>query len=123
MRSRLFARLSRWLSRQSPRRARRGRTRLGYEVLEDRAVPTGVVSGSVFYDYNADVYHNRGNHQFRAGVDFRQQTRSNHAGNSDGTYGFGNTYFRQYDDSGPNGNYNAGTLGLSCRKILLRLRA
>lgn len=74
-----------------------------------------------FYDYNADVYHNRGNHQFRAGADFRQQTRSNHAGNSDGTYGFGNTYFRQYDDSGPNGNYNPGTLGLSWASFMAGL--
>jgi hypothetical protein len=74
-----------------------------------------------FYDYNADVYHNRGNHQFRAGVDFRQQTRSNHAGNSDGTYGFGNTYFRQYDDGGPNGNYNPGLLGLSWASFMMGL--
>jgi len=62
-----------------------------------------------FYDYNADVYHNRGTHQIRAGFDFRQQTRSNHAGQNDGTYGFGNNYFRQYDDGGPNGNYNPAT--------------
>ncbi|MBZ5617347.1 MAG: carboxypeptidase-like regulatory domain-containing protein [Acidobacteriia bacterium] len=74
-----------------------------------------------FYDYNADVYHNRGNHQFRAGVDFRQQTRVNHAGNSDGTYGFGNTYFRQYDDGGPNGNYNPATLGLSWASFMMGL--
>ena len=74
-----------------------------------------------FYDYNADVYHNRGNHQFRAGLDFRQQTRSNHAGNSDGTYGFGNTYFRQYDDGGPNGTYNPGTLGLSWASFMTGL--
>lgn len=74
-----------------------------------------------FYDYNADVYHNRGNHQFRAGFDFRQQTRSNHAGNSDGTYGFGNTYFRQYDDGGPNGNYTPGTLGLSWASFMMGL--
>jgi hypothetical protein len=74
-----------------------------------------------FYDYNGDVYHNRGNHQIRAGVDFRQQTRSNHAGNSDGTYGFGNTYFRQYDDGGPNGNYNPGTLGLSWASFMMGL--
>ena len=33
-------------------------------------------------------------------------------GNNDGTYGFGNTYFRQYDDGGPNGNYNPGHPGL-----------
>jgi hypothetical protein len=74
-----------------------------------------------FYDYNGDVYHNRGNHQFRAGVDFRQQTRSNHAGQNDGTYGFGNTYFRQYDDGGPAGNYNPGTLGLSWASFMTGL--
>src|SRR5260370_436647 len=80
---------------------------------------TNGISGTIapqynrFFDYNADVYHNRGNHQFRAGADFRQQTRSVHNGNSDGTYGFGNTYFRQYDDVGPNGNYKAPPLGLS----------
>jgi hypothetical protein len=74
-----------------------------------------------FYDFNGDVYHNRGNHQFRAGVDFRQQTRSNHAGNSDGTYGFGNTYFREYDDGGPNGTYNPATLGLSWASFMTGL--
>ena len=74
-----------------------------------------------FYDYNADVYHVRGNHQFRAGVDFRQETRSSHAGNSDGNYGFGNTYFRQYDDGGPNGNYNPATLGLSWADFMMGL--
>ena len=76
---------------------------------------------SRFYDYNADVYHNRGNHQFRAGVDFRQQTRTQHAGNSDGTFGFQNTYFRQYDDGGPSGNYNPGILGLSWAAFMMGL--
>ena len=74
-----------------------------------------------FYDYNGDVYHNRGNHQFSAGVDFRQQTRSSHASNSDGTYGFGNNYFRQYDDGGPNGNYTPATLGLSWASFMTGL--
>jgi hypothetical protein len=74
-----------------------------------------------FYDYNGDIYHNRGNHQFRAGVDFRQQTRVNRAGNSDGTYTFNNTYFRQYDDAGPNGNYNPATLGLSWADFMMGL--
>lgn len=66
-----------------------------------------------YYDYNADVYHTMGKHEFRAGADFRQETRSVHNGNNDGNYTFQNTYFRQYDDGGPNGNYNPGTLGLS----------
>jgi hypothetical protein len=74
-----------------------------------------------FYDYNGDIYHNRGNHQFRAGMDFRQQTRVNHAGNSDGSYTFGNTYFRQYDDGGPNGNYNPGVLGLTWADFMMGL--
>jgi hypothetical protein len=74
-----------------------------------------------FYDYNGDVYHNRGNHQFRAGVDFRQQTRVNHAGNSDGTYSFNNTYFRQYDDGGPNGNYTPAQLGLTWADFMMGL--
>lgn len=66
-----------------------------------------------FYDYTADLYHTVGKHEFRAGGDFRQETRSFHNPNSDGSYTFNNTYFRQYDDAGPNGNYNPGTLGLS----------
>jgi len=74
-----------------------------------------------FYDYNADVYHNRGNHEFRAGVDFRQQTRVNRAGQSDGSYTFGNTFFREYDDGGPNGNYNPATLGLSWASFMMGL--
>jgi hypothetical protein len=74
-----------------------------------------------FYDYNADVYHNRGNHQFRAGADFRQQTRVVHNGNSDGGATFGNNYFRQYDDSGPNGTYNPATLGLSWASFMMGL--
>jgi len=74
-----------------------------------------------FYDYNADVYHNRGNHQFRIGADFRQETRSIHNGNNDGQYTFANTYFRQYDDGGPNGNYNPGTLGLSWAAFMMGL--
>ena len=74
-----------------------------------------------FYDYNADIYHNHGNHQFRAGVDFRQETRSVHNGNNDGSYTFGNTYFRQYDNGGPNGNYNPATLGLSWASFMTGL--
>ena len=88
---------------------------------------TNGISGTIapqynrFYDYNADAYHTRGNHQFRIGADFRQETRSIHNGNSDGTYGFGNTYFRQYDDGGPNGNYTPATLGLSWASFMMGL--
>ncbi len=74
-----------------------------------------------FYDYNGDVYHTHGNHEFRAGGDFRQETRVNHAGQSDGTFGFGNTYFREYDDAGPSGNYNPATLGLSWASFMMGL--
>ncbi len=74
-----------------------------------------------FYDYYGDVYHNRGNHQFHFGADFRQETRSIHNGNNDGQYTFGNTYFRQYDDGGPNGNYNPATLGLSWASFMMGL--
>ena len=74
-----------------------------------------------FYDYNADVYHTHGNHQFRAGADFRQETRSVHNGNNDGSYTFGNTYFRQYDNGGPSGNYNPATLGLSWASFMMGL--
>jgi hypothetical protein len=74
-----------------------------------------------FYDYNGDIYKNRGNHQFRFGADFRQQTRSVHNGNNDGQYTFNNTYFRQYDDGGPNGNYTPGTLGLSWASFMMGL--
>ncbi len=74
-----------------------------------------------FYDYNGDVYHSIGHHELRAGADFRQETRSIHNGNSDGTYGFNNTYFRQYDDAGPNGNYTPATLGLSWASFIMGL--
>ncbi len=74
-----------------------------------------------FYDYNADIYHNHGNHEFRAGADFRQQTHVQHNGNTDGSFTFGNNYFRQYDDSGPNGNYNPATLGLSWASFMMGL--
>ncbi|HUA58690.1 MAG TPA: TonB-dependent receptor [Verrucomicrobiae bacterium] len=74
-----------------------------------------------FYDYNADVYHIHGNHEFRIGTDFRQETRVNRAGQSDGTYTFSNTYFRQYDDAGPNGNYNPGMLGLTWADFMMGL--
>ena len=66
-----------------------------------------------FYDYNADLYHNVGKHQFRVGIDYRQQTRSIHNANNDGSYSFGNTYFREYDNGGAAGTYNPATLGLS----------
>ncbi|MGA3017926.1 MAG: carboxypeptidase-like regulatory domain-containing protein [Bryobacteraceae bacterium] len=74
-----------------------------------------------FYDYNADVYHNVGSHQFRAGADLRQETRSNHAANSDGNTTFNNTYFRQYDDAGPSGTYTPATLGLGWAAFMMGL--
>jgi hypothetical protein len=74
-----------------------------------------------FYDYNADVYHNVSKHQFHAGADLRQETRSNHAANSYGNTTFNNTYFRQYDDGGPTGNYNPGVLGLGWAAFMMGL--
>ncbi|HUA58691.1 MAG TPA: carboxypeptidase-like regulatory domain-containing protein [Verrucomicrobiae bacterium] len=74
-----------------------------------------------FFDYYGDLYYNRGNHQFHFGGDFRQETRSIHNGNNDGQYTFGNTYFREYDDAGPNGNYNPATLGLSWASYMMGL--
>jgi hypothetical protein len=74
-----------------------------------------------FYDYNGDVYHIHGNHEFRFGADFRQETRANHAGQSDGTYTFNNTYFREYDNGGPTGNYNPGVLGLTWAAFMMGL--
>ena len=47
----------------------------------------------------ADLYHNRGNHSIRAGIDFRRSILSAHAGNNDSGYTFGNNYFRQCDDN------------------------
>jgi hypothetical protein len=71
-----------------------------------------------FWTYNGDLYHNRGAHSLRFGVDFRSQTRSNHAGNNDGTYTFGNNYFRKFDDTG-NAGYTAATIGLSWASFMM----
>src|SRR5260370_13836433 len=74
-----------------------------------------------FNTVNADVYHNRGNHSFRAGLDFRQQIRSIHAGNTDGTYNFNNTFFRKCDDSCGDNLYSAGGIGLSWASFMMGL--
>ena len=74
-----------------------------------------------FWAQNADVYHNRGNHSFRFGLDIRQQVRSIHAGNNDGQYTFSNTYFRQCDDSCANGQYTAGGIGLPWAAFMMGL--
>jgi hypothetical protein len=71
-----------------------------------------------FIGYNADLYHNRGNHSLRAGLDIRSQVRSAHAGNNDGQYTFGNNYFRRYDDAGTSG-YSAGGIGLSWASFMM----
>jgi hypothetical protein len=62
-----------------------------------------------FNSENVDVYHNRGSHSFRAGLDVRQQIRSIHAGNNIGNYTFSNTYFRKCDDACAENNYAAGS--------------
>ena len=74
-----------------------------------------------FWAQNADVYHNRGNHSLRVGLDIRQQIRSIHAGNNDGQYTFSNTYFRQCDDSCANGQYSAGGIGLTWAAFMMGL--
>jgi hypothetical protein len=74
-----------------------------------------------FNTENFDLYHNHGKHSLRFGLDIRQQIRSIHAGNNDGSYGFGNTYFRQCDDACANGQYTAGTIGLSWASFMMGL--
>ena len=74
-----------------------------------------------FNTENFDLYHNRGKHSLRFGLDIRQQIRSIHAGNNDGQYGFGNTYFRQCDDACANGQYTAGGIGLSWASFMMGL--
>jgi hypothetical protein len=74
-----------------------------------------------FWTYNGDVYHNRGNHQFKFGADIRQQIRSIKAGNNDGQYTFNNTYFRKCDDACADGTYTAGGIGLSWASFMMRL--
>ena len=76
-----------------------------------------------FNTENFDLYHNHGKHSLRFGLDIRQQIRSIHAGNTDGVYGFSNTYFRQCDDSCANGQYTAGTIGLSWASFMMGLPA
>jgi hypothetical protein len=73
-----------------------------------------------FWAVNADLYHNRGNHSFRAGLDFRQQVRSAHAGNNDGQYTFNNSYFKQCDDNCGTG-YSAANIGLGWAAFMMGL--
>jgi hypothetical protein len=72
-----------------------------------------------FWGYNADVYHTRGNHSLRFGLDIRQQVRSGHAANNNGQYTFNNSYFRQYDDN-PSG-YAAANIGLGWAAFMMGL--
>ena len=88
----------------------------GYTQNGIAGTPTKTYSR--FWTYNADLYHNRGAHSVRFGLDIRWQTRSNHAGNSDGTYTFGNTYFRRFDDTGGVG-YSAANVGLSWASFMM----
>jgi hypothetical protein len=91
----------------------------GYSINGIGGVPSPVYNR--FWTYNGDVYHNRGNHSFRAGVDIRQQVRSNHAGNNDGQYTFSNTYFRQCEDGCASGTYSPATIGLSWASFMMGL--
>ena len=79
---------------------------------------TPTLTYNTFWGYNADLYHTRGNHSLRAGLDIRQQVRSNHAGNNDGTYTFGNNYFRRFDDNGGVG-YSAANVGLAWASFMM----
>jgi hypothetical protein len=96
-----------------------GMTINGYS--QNGIVGTPTLTYNRFWAQNADVYHNRGNHSLRVGLDIRQQIRSNHAGNNDGTYTFSNTYFRQCDDSCANGQYTAGGIGLTWAAFMMGL--
>jgi len=93
-----------------------GMTISGYSQNGILGTPTKTYS--TFWTHNADVYHNRGAHSIKGGIDFRRQIRSNHAGNNDGTYTFGNTYFRRFDDSGGIG-YSPANIGLSWASFMM----
>lgn len=74
-----------------------------------------------FWTYTGDVFHNRGNHALKFGADIREQVRSIKAGNNDGQYTFGNTYFRKCDDACGDGTYTAGGIGLSWASFMMGL--
>jgi hypothetical protein len=96
-----------------------GMTINGYSQNGITGTPT--LTYNRFWTETADVYHNRRHHSLRFGLDIRQQVRSNHSGNNDGTYTFSNTYFRQCDDACANGQYTAGAIGLSWAAFMMGL--
>jgi len=92
----------------------------GYAANGINGVPNPVFNR--FISQNADIYHDRGKHSIKGGLDFRQQIRSSHASNNDGSYTFGNNFFRQCDDNcGSNPAYTAGGIGLSWASFMMGL--
>jgi hypothetical protein len=75
-----------------------------------------------FYGYNADLYQDHGHHSLRAGLDIRQQTRSQHPANNDGQYTFNDQYFQKCDDScGPGQSYSPSNVGLGWAAFMMGL--
>jgi hypothetical protein len=74
-----------------------------------------------FITQYGDVYHNIGRHALHFGAEHRTQVRSIHASNNDGSYTFGNTFFRQCDDACASGTYSAGGIGLSWASFMMGL--
>ncbi len=74
-----------------------------------------------FITQYADVYHTRSKHSFHLGFERHTQVRSIHNGNNDGSYTFGNTFFRQCDDACASQNYSAGGIGLSWASFMMGL--
>ena len=79
---------------------------------------TPTLTYNTFWGYNTDLYQNRGKHSLRFGLDIRSQIRSNHAGNNNGTYTFGNAYFRRFNDTGGVG-YSASDIGLAWASFMM----
>ena len=93
-----------------------GMTITGYSQNGILGTPTKTYS--TFWTHTADVQHTRGAHSIKGGIDFRRQIRSNHAGNNNGTYTFGNAYFRRFNDTGGVG-YSPGSIGLSWASFMM----
>jgi hypothetical protein len=88
----------------------------GYSTLGVTGTPNPAYNR--FLGYNGDLYHNRGSHSLRLGLDIRSQVRSVHSGDNDGTYTFGNNYFRRFDDNGGVG-YSPSNLGLAWASFMM----
>jgi hypothetical protein len=85
----------------------------GYQSLGWDA-PTDVHNR--FVSLKADIFHIRGNHTLRTGLDFRGQFKTaSNPGRNSGTFTFSNTYTRRDDD----GAVPAGSLGHSWAAFML----